>query len=185
MTDKPAIAQIVAVIATAYPNFQVKEQTYEIYWQLLQDIPEEELKAAVLNCLAESGRKFAPSIGEIRGAVQELRALRAGVPSAYEAWNEVLNADRSEDKPHPISWASPLKKHQWKNPLAEQAAKLLGWPQFPYGDNMAADRARFIECYEGLVEKASRGAMMLPDVARYLEVHGQVQRLTDALTRKG
>ena len=165
MSDPRDIAQIIAMLSAAFPNFKPSELTAEVYLQTLSDIPSAELKAAVLHCITQSGRAFAPSVGEIRGAVAELRSLAANVPSGYQAWQEVQNQIlvNGGDYGHP----------QWSSPLVAEAVRLMGWRNLRMSEEQTADRARFLQCYEQIVERATRDEMLLPHVAGYIETRRQ------------
>jgi hypothetical protein len=164
MADMQDIAQIVDVISAAYPNFNPNAYTVEVYWQTLQDIPTAELRAAVLHCISEAGRKFAPSVGEIRGAVAELRGLSANVPTAYQAWQEVQT--------QLLENGGDFGKPVWSSPIVEQAVRAIGWRNLRMSEDQTADRARFIQCYEQFRDRAMREEMLLPEVRGYLEVNG-------------
>lgn len=181
MADMVEIAEIISVISAAYPNFNPTEYTAEVYYRTLKDLPGDELKAATLHCIAESGRKFAPSVGELRGAVGELRRYTFNIPSAFEAWQEVITQlrDNGGDYGNPV----------WSHPLVERAVQQIGWRSLRFSENQTADRARFIQCYEQLEERAEKENLMLPDVRGYIEVNGgkflapvdQVLMLTEKL----
>jgi hypothetical protein len=164
MATEKDIAGIVAMLSAAYPNWNVTEYTLEIYYQDLKDIPSEELKIAAQHCRSEAGRKFAPSVGELRGAVADLRKYTANIPSSYQAWEEVLRqiVDNGGDYGNPV----------WSNPIVERAVKMIGWRNLRMSEDATADRARFIQCYEQLAERVSRDEMLIPEVRGYLEVNG-------------
>jgi hypothetical protein len=163
------IAQIIGMLSAAFPNFKPSELTAEVYLQTLSDIDTDELKAAVLHCITQSGRAFAPSIGEIRGAVAELRSVSANVPGSFQAWQEVQQQIliNGGDYGHP----------EWSNPMVEEAVKRMGWRNLRMSEDQTADRARFLQCYEQVVERATKNEMMLPQVSGYIE-----ERRMDALT---
>lgn len=174
MADKRAVAEVMAVIAESYPNFRMTDNTITVYHQLLHDIPEDELKAAVLLCLSEK-REFAPPPGVVRGKVAEIRARE--VPSDFEAWSEVSRLATYS--------RSGKLEHKWSHPLVEKAAKLMGFPKFmQQTDTLMSDRARFLECYGDLVAKASRSDLQLPEVRAYLEA-SQPKLLADVLGSSG
>lgn len=159
------IEQIINMLEIAFPNFHPKDadKTRELYWQTLRDIPTDELKAAVLNCLTEAGRAFAPSVGEIRGAVANLRSMSSNVPSSYQAWEEVRIFIRDNSyyvEPH------------WSHPLIEKTVRLFGLENLRQSENGMSDRMRFIQCFEQLVERAMSDEMLLPEVHGYLEING-------------
>lgn len=166
MAEFRDIAQIVGVISSAYPNFNPSEATVEVYYQTLHDLPAEELKMAVLHCISENGRKFAPSIGEIRGTVAELRKAVSNVPSSYQAWQEVLTQMRENGG----DYGRPV----WSHPLVERVVKQLGWRNLRMSEDQTADRARFVQAYEQLLARAERDDMLLPEVAGYIEARGGI-----------
>ena len=163
MADKMTIAKVVGVISAAYPNFNPTPQTVDVYYQTLRDIPPEELQAATLHCITEPGRKFAPSVGELRGAVVELRSMSTNVPSSFEAWQEVLQQFNLTG-----SYGDPKFSH----PLIDRAVQSLGWRELCLSENQTADRARFIQCYEQLASRAEREESLLPEVRGYIESNG-------------
>lgn len=182
MASKQDIMKVLGVISAAYPNFSPSEQTVEVYWQVLSDIPSDELKAGCLHCISESGRKFAPSVGEIRGAVGELRGLSSNLPSSFQAWQEFKHAvTHSNYNP------------EWSHPLIEKTAKLIGMREYGHSnvDDEPSWRARFIQCYEQLQERAERENLLLPEVRGYIETNGgrllapvdQMKRLTERMTK--
>jgi hypothetical protein len=177
------IQQIVNMFLAAFPNFKPTDLTPEIYFQTLQDIPSDELKAAVLHCITQAGRAFAPSIGEIRGAVSDLRRAATNVPSAYDAWQEVGSQIVSVG-----SYGAPA----FSSPLIERTVRNLGWRNLCMSENQIADRARFVQAYEQILERATKEDIMLPSVKGYIEERGaqllnapadQVKQLTARLSK--
>ena len=164
MADITDIGQIIGVISAAYPNWNPTDYTAEVYFQTLSDLPADELKAATLHCISEAGRKFAPSVGELRGAVSELRGYTANVPSSYQAWQEVQRqmVENGGDYGIPV----------WSNPIVGQAVRAMGWRNLRMSEDQTADRARFLQCYEQFVERATRDDMLLPEVRGYIEMNG-------------
>lgn len=164
MATEKDIAGIVAQLSAAYPNWNVTPFTVEVYYQDLKDIPSDELMIASQHCRSEAGRKFAPSVGELRGAVMELRGYKANLPSSYQAWEEVQRqiVDNGGDYGVPV----------WTNQVIERAVKMIGWRNLRMSEDSTADRARFIQCYEQLVIRVERDEMLIPEVRNYLEVNG-------------
>lgn len=65
-----------ARVAAAFPNSKPDKMTMQIYYELLGDIPAEELKYAVDFCIIQPGRAFPPTVGEIREEWLEYRETR-------------------------------------------------------------------------------------------------------------
>lgn len=160
MANEKDIAGIVALIGAAYPNFNPTEHTVEVYFETLRDIPADLLKTAALKSIAEPGRKFAPSVGELRGAVGEIQRAVSGVPSSYQAWQEVMQA---------MLEVGSYRTPEFSHPLIAETVRVMGWKNLCLSENAVADRARFIQAYEQLAERADNDAMMLPQVRGYIE----------------
>lgn len=180
MCNHTDIAQIIGVLSAAFPNYKTSEHTAPVLYETLKDLPSDELKAAVLHCVSQPGRAFAPSIGEIRGAVGELRKTSSGLPSSYEAWQEVLTQIRDN--------GGDFGKPVWSHPLVQRAVQAIGWRELRMSENQTADRARFLQCYEQLTERAERDDLMLPEVRGYLEsaaglrlTSGDMKRLAEGM----
>jgi hypothetical protein len=188
MASQIEVAQVMAVIGSAYPNFAVSKDVVQVYYDLLNDLPVELLQAAALRCCAEPGRKFAPSVGEIRGAAGELRRKADGIPSTLEAWDEICSApfrDISEDRPlyrGGEKFTTDPDAHQWSHPLVERVARMLGWPNFPSGEE-GVDRAHFFRQYENELARHTTDEVELPLVSEYIESHQKVKQLTKGMTR--
>lgn len=163
MATETDIARLIVLLSAAFPNWTPNDFTAEVYYQDLRDVPSEELFIAAQHCRAEAGRKFAPSTGEIRGAVAELRGYASNVPSSFQAWQEVLEQALATGQ-----YRTPTFSH----PLIDQAVRAMGWREICMSENQIADRARFIQCYEQLSERASREEMLIPEVRGYIEANG-------------
>lgn len=171
------IAELVAVISAAYPNFNPTEATNEIYYQTLKDLPADLLKAATMQAIAEAGRKFAPSVGEIRGMVLDIRKAASGVPSSYQAWGEVRQA---------IIDVGSYRNPEFSNEFVAEAVRVMGWRNLCLSGNEVADRAHFEKIYTQLVERAEADANRLPQVKGYIESQANegVKMLTEKLSIK-
>jgi len=161
MADLKDIAEIVTLISAAYPNWQPNAYTTEVYYQALKDLDTGLLRTATMQAVAEPGRKFAPSVGEIRGAAGSLRMEAAGVPTSYQAWQEVCDQirDNGGDYGRPV----------WSNPLVEKAVRTIGWRTLRMSEDQTADRSRFISAYEQLTARAGAEDMRLPQVQKYID----------------
>lgn len=176
MASQLEVAQVVAMIGSAYPNFSPNKETVSVYYELLKDLPLDLLRAAALQCCAESGRKFAPSVGELRGAAAEINRKAENIPSALEAWREVCKAPKaggvrefSDEIDEHGRMVFVWHEYKWSHPLVEKIARLLGFPDFPNSDNESVDRAHFFKQYEQALKNCIDEAIELPEVTRYIE----------------
>ena len=164
MSEPQTVAQVLTVLAAAYPRFKLPVETIRVYEQTLSDIPVEVLRAATLDLIAES--KFFPTVAEIRKSAFALMASESGSMSAYEAWALTLDYVR-DGRGHPIIGK---EKEFDVPPLIEQAVRQVGgWKHLAEGENEAADRARFLEAFERTAEKGEYLARQLPEIADLAE----------------
>lgn len=186
------IDQIVEMLEIAFPNFKPrdKDQTKELYWQTLNDIPSDELKAAVLHCLTEAGRAFAPSVGEIRGAVNEIKRLVKHVPSALEAWGELLHAPKTEEYKDIVEENGQtfiqVTPYKWSHPLVRKVAVMMGFPKFPDWESESYERTAFFKAYEIELQSYLKQDDLLPIVTNYIEnskVENPVKLLSERLSK--
>lgn len=182
MATREDVAKMVAMLQAAFPNWKLSEYTIEVYYMDLQDIPAAELLTASQYCRTQAGRAFAPSTGELRGAVMDLRRKTMSLPSGYEAWQEVLRQ---------INVVGVYGVPEWSSPLIEKAVKSLGWRNLCMSENQTADRARFLQAFEQLTQRAETEMMLTPNVRDYLEANGaqllpvgeQVKQLAEGMKK--
>ena len=131
------------------------QKTTQIFMATLQDIPDDLLIAATVHYIA-SNREF-PAVADLRKAAVYLVNRADDVPDPSTAWGQVKRAVRTRDPLHP---------------LAEKAINSLGGLR-DFGQSDLGDegqwRARFIMAYEGYLKRQVEDAMMLPQIAGYIE----------------
>lgn len=135
------VAEIIAILARAYPNSNVSEGTSAVYEATLADLEFELTKRAVLRLITLN--KWFPTVAEIREAVTDLHhgPKRLGA----EAWCDVgLEIRRT----------GYIGEPAFADPLVAECVAAIGWRSLCLGTNEAADRARFIELYDGLHARA-------------------------------
>lgn len=157
MANAKDIGKLIAKLSAAYPNFTPNEYTYEIYLEDLQDIDSDLLTAAAQHCRTSTNRdqRFAPSAGEIRQAVGDIKRQVQGVPSALDAWGELLHVpvdeyvsrvtDELDEQGRVIIEKRP---YQWSHPLVRKVAVMLGFPRFPDWESESFERSTFLKAYE-------------------------------------
>lgn len=191
MATEKEIQTIVAKLSAAFPNWKTNAFTIAVYVEDLSDIDSETLNAAARMCRTEPGRAFAPSTGEIRGAVGKLRGMVTGQPSSYEAWQEFRHIVVTGN--YRLGTCAKEDSAQFSHPLVEKAAKTIGIRAYGQSntDEEMSWRARFIQCYEQLQERAERENLLVPEVRGYIETNGgrflapadQIKLLTERMTK--
>src|SRR5512139_3748081 len=96
MTTREEVKAVVLYLKSAFPNYNPaidgQYNAIDVNLDILRDLDSRMLWMAVKTCCAEPGRQFAPSAGEIRGAVVDIRAKAAGFPDVAQAWGIVVQS---------------------------------------------------------------------------------------------
>ena len=159
MHDRQEFGKIMVYLASLYPRFELTEATIEAYHDILHDIDTELLKAAARH-LGATGTFF-PAAAEIRKAAFEIQANAIGVPSAAEAWGEVMREIRRIG-----SYGSP----EFSSELITKAVHGLGgWRMLCLSENNVADRAHFLKIYDAYLQRYQQDAAMLPEIRELVE----------------
>ena len=167
MARKETVDKVLIMLAAAYPRQVIPKETGKVYRELLLDIDDNLLTIAAKQHAASS--KWFPSVAELRGVALEMQARANGLPTAAEAWHEVMGQVGAHGY-----YGSPQFSHR----LVQQAVDGLGgWKTLCASNNQVADRAHFLRIYESLAKRDQDTAAMIP------EAHEAVQRLADAKRR--
>jgi hypothetical protein len=177
MATKATIANIIAAMKAAYPNYNPDPtKTPEMFLAGLGDLPDDLLTAAAQSKIFESGRAFAPSVGEIRGEAFQLQAKAAGIPAPWQAYEEVINMPPGMTRTIKVEWDAAANTNwidterlAWSHPLVERVAYLMGWPKSFPSSEPGIDRAHFIKAYEAEQGRYISDAAQLPQVTQYIE----------------
>ncbi len=165
MASFKEIAEILVFLGACYPNAGLSPASVEAYAEMLRDLPFESLlRAAQIHVYTSP---YFPTIAELRRL-----ATNSNLPSAAEAWGEVLRAVREVG-----SYGTPSFSH----PLISAAVHCLGWVEICRSENPEAVRAHFFQIYEQLLSEAKKlevlptslrsgvGTKLVRDVLKELE----------------
>ena len=182
MANREEIKLAIAYMAMAFPNYHPDldgvggVNAVDVLADQVGDLPSDLLWASVRACCTQSGRKFAPSGGELRGMAADLQARIAGLPTAAEAWGAIMQAFRQTSFDRPALLDHPL--------VAEAVRCMGGLTVLGASENNVADRAHFLKIYDGLREKAMRDVAEHPQITAYVENRKQIASGVKALTDK-
>lgn len=172
MTTLAEVARILGGLAVLYPRYTLTEATITAYHRILEDLPVELLDAAAAHLGAES--TFFPAAAELRKAAFALLEQAQAVPSAWDAWEEVMKS---------FGPCGRYRAPQWRHPLIGRAVDAIGgYVALCDSTNTPADRARFIQAYEALLRRAQDELRMLPRVRRLVQQIGQTHDVGGLLT---
>ena len=141
---KQEICALVALAASSNPIMQAKDPAPIVAaWSLmLSDLDPVIAKAAVIKVCRESD--FFPSVARIVEAARQMDPRTAKLPTAAEAWEEVVIL---------IIHFGPYRAPKYSCDLVRRAVRAIGWQQLCMGDNPEADRAHFLRLYESMRSK--------------------------------
>ena len=178
MATKPEVAKIMGVMAMAWPRYELKAESITVYSKILADVSPEILELAAKHLMATC--TFFPSINEWRRASFDIMINKPSIPSAFEAWAEVL---REIEKTG--SYRIPTFSHE----IIQRSVECLGgWKYICLTENLEYDRAHFFKIYESLESRAEDDLRMLPDVKAEMGNHAldtgnPIRQLAAKLTR--
>lgn len=192
MAEPKDIAILTAKLSAAYPNWNLTEFTNDVYYEDLCDLPAEVLFAAAQHCRTSVTRdqRFAPSAGEIRVAAFELKRQADGVPSALDAWAELLKAPKSEefvrqtDERDETTGAIIIERipYKWSHPLVRKVAVAMGFPKFPDWEQESFERTAFLKAYQAELNRFITIEAQPEDVKRFVDRHANRPQLETVAT---
>lgn len=168
MVTKSETSKLLAILAAAYPRFEVDELKIQVWHEMLSDLDYQIAQMAAKKCISE--QKFAPSIAEVRQAAVDI--MTPDRKTAGEAWGEVQRAVGY------YGYISEAEALESLSPLVATATRQIGWQQICAATEMGVVRGQFMKIYEQ-VERRENERLLLPEGVRQ-----RVDRLADKLKHK-
>jgi hypothetical protein len=153
------VAKILAVLAAAYPGFEVDETRHGLWYQMLSDLDYPMAMMATRRHIATS--KWPPAVSEIRE--QALIASGGEELTPAEAWGQVMQAIRRHGYYHPEEALDSL------SPDVRRVVEQMGWREINTSENMDTLRAHFLRMYQVVSERARREALMPAEIRVLVE----------------
>ena len=139
--SRAEICALVALAGSSNPAMQAKDPRpiVEAWSLMLGDLDPVLAKAAIIKVCRESD--FFPSVARIVAAARELDPGNEKLPTAAEAWEEVMRL---------VSDYGPYRCPVYSCEPVRRAVRAIGWRQLCMGENVEADRAHFLKLYESM-----------------------------------
>lgn len=147
------VAKLLAVLAAAYPRFEVNELTEQVWFEMLQDIPYQVAQVAVKKLILESS--YPPAIADVRKQVAEVIIPAEEQIDAVTAWGEVINAI------HYYGYYRQDEALSSMSPLTAGVVRCMGWQEICTSEELSVIRGQFLRMYEQL-SKRKQQEMLLP-----------------------
>lgn len=147
----------------AYPTWPCTQETVQVYWMTLKDIPQDRLVHALSLCTGTA--KYPPAASEIREAA---RGPRLEFTFA-EAWDE-MRRNRKLYSPY-ASQEQNEARCRWSTDAVKRAAESVGWTNMNWLESeLPTIRAQFRMSYESLQRKGAE-----------IERHHEADRIVESV----
>lgn len=142
---KQEIAQLLIIIKAVHSNFISDVAKINVWHALIGDIAFDDAKKALYYVL--NTNKFEPKPADIREVL--IKSQASNIPSAGEAWGEVL---RKAD-----IYKADI---DWSHDLIRKAVQIIGLRTICTSEAIGVERAHFLKVYETLAVRKSQNAIM-------------------------
>lgn len=162
MAKFEAFCEIWEVLCKAYPDptkggdTEQRAGMLNVYYQFLQDLSDEALKAAVTRHISSS--VYFPKVAELRKLATD--QITVHHPSAEEAWAHARLAMKKFGYRRKVVFADSA---------IGKAVEAMGWESLCSSVNEVADRAHFFRIYDSIVARENERAQELPEVRAFLD----------------
>jgi len=142
--NKRETAEVCGYVGAAYPNWQAKKETMQLWHEFLGDLKHDDVLTAVKSWILNED--YAPTIAGIR----RLCAEQSGaLPiSASEAWGELTSVIRE--------YGLYGEKPSWSNEQLAETVKAIGYWNLCSSTNLDTIRAQFTKAYNERAEVARK-----------------------------
>lgn len=152
---RPQFATCAAYLAAGVGRPMSKEQL-EVYYDNLNDIPFEVLKASCKAAVQVQKENWLPAVGAIRAHAAEL--VYGVIPGWSDEWDRVRKLVRKFD----ISRRTEAYSHM--SALTQQAVTAVGWSSICDSETISMHAAQFRAAYESLAARESSFRRISPDL---------------------
>jgi hypothetical protein len=154
------MAQLLAVIAAAYPKFPpVTELTVSVWYEMFKDTDYKVANVAVKKIMLES--TFAPSIAELRKAIVDITTPAAEKVDYAQAWGEVTYAIRY------FGYNREDEAIASMSPRTAKVVRMIGWQNICATEEIDVLRGQFRMMYE-TTDARERQDRLIPDSMKAL-----------------
>jgi hypothetical protein len=157
---KKEVAKLLAVLAAAYPKFEVDDLKVHVWHEMLQDIDYEVAGVAAKKLILE--KTFPPSIAEVREAITSITSPPQVLPA--EAWGEVKCAIRKYGSYREEEALASLSER------TREAVRCMDWQELCLSqDPEGVLRAQFMRIYEQVSGREVQERLMPADLQEQIK----------------
>jgi hypothetical protein len=148
------VAKLLAVLAAAYPRFEVNELTERIWFEMLQDIPYQVAQVAIKKLILES--PYPPAIADVRKQAMEIITPPEEKLDAAQAWGEVERAIRF------YGYYREAEALASMSPRTAKVTKWMGWQEICMSEEPSVIRGQFLKMYQQ-IQTRDKEETLLPE----------------------
>lgn len=147
-------ARILAVIAAAYPRFQVDGAglTLKVWYEMLGDLDYKLIQTATQKLILES--PFPPTIADVRKQVVEITQDPADQIDGATAWGEVMDAIRY------YGYYRQAEALASMSPRTSRVVKMMGWQEICTCEEPGVIRGQFLKMYNTYATREKQNALL-------------------------
>jgi len=149
---KGEIAKLLAVLAAAYPKFEVDDVKVQVWYEMLGDLEYSVVNIAIKKLIMQN--TFPPAIAEVRKAAIEISSPMGF--TAAEAWGEVIRAIRD------YGYYREKEAMASMSPITAQVVRYLGWREICLSEEPEILRAHFLKMYDQVAAREQEKQLLSP-----------------------
>ncbi len=186
MATHKQVMEILGVISAAFPTFELKKATIDVYAETLADLDADLLATAARQAIAEC--KFFPSVAELRDRVHAIARRTDNAPDLDQAWSLAKRYARNLHERAALDVRPPpMRVH----PLVARAVEAFGYERIlqPIINGRVEDEstlfAQFRDVFNAVSRRAESEARQLPATNQLIKQLAQsldARRVLEALT---
>jgi len=149
---KGEVAKLLAVLAAAYPKFEVDDVKVQVWYEMLGDLEYSVVNIAIKKLIMQN--TFPPAIAEVRKAAIEISSPRG--LTAAEAWGEVVKAVRN------YGYYREKEAMASMSPITAQVVRYMGWREICLSEEPEILRAHFLKMYDQVAAREQEKQLLSP-----------------------
>lgn len=161
-------AKLLAVLAAAFPRFEVDDLKVQVWHEMLGDLDYSLASLAIKKLILES--TFPPSIAEVRNAAVEIQTPEQ--TTGAQAWGEVIKAIRIYGHYREEEALASM------SPVTAQVVRCMGWRDICLNSEPGVVRGQFLKMYQQIAAREKENKL-LPD-----DLKLEMLRISDSTERK-
>lgn len=162
---KGETAKLLAVLAAAFPRFEVDDIKVQVWHEMLGDLDYSLASLAIKKLILES--TFPPSIAEVRKAAVEIQTPEQ--TNGTQAWGEVIKAIRNFGHYREEEALASM------SPRTAYVVKCMGWREICMAEELGVIRGHFLKMYQQVAEREQKERLLPPAMRREIKQITQLQ----------